>query len=593
MTGSQLGLLNSVHPDRDIRDTAQAQIQNVAQAGVALGLNRDVYAALSAVSLDDEDAATRHYLERTLLSYRLAGVDRDEATREKLRALHERATALSLQFGRNVQESVGTVVTLSEELGGLPADYLASHPPAEDGTITLTTAFPDYLPVMTFAENADLRRRMFLAYQTRAYPQNVEVLRELLAIRHEIADLLGFANWADLATADQMMGSAANMQGFINELDRATAEGAQREYAQVLGFARGRGLGAEADIDAASRGFWLEQYRRAEFAFDSQEVRPYFPYAAVQKGVLDLVADLFRVRFEPVEDADTWHEDVTTWDVFDAREPGAQLGRFYLDMHPREGKDKWFSAAPLIPGVRGARLPEAALICNFPQSKQGEPALLQYSDVTTFLHEFGHLMHALLGGHQEWAGLSGIATEGDFVEVPSQMLEEFFHDPKLLQRFAHHHQTGEPIPIELVDRMNRAGAFGRADGIRTQLFYTSYSLDTHRIAPSELNLEHLLQDDYRRFLPYAWVEGNRLYASFTHLTGYSSNYYTYMYDKVIALDFFREFAKGELAAVSERYREQVIAPGGSKPGKDLVQAFLGREQSPEAFTEWLEEALPR
>ena len=230
---------------------------------------------------------------------------------------------------------------------------------------------------------------------------------------------------------------------------------------------------------------------------------------------------------------------------------------------------------------------------NPPAEPSHDPGLLQHSDVTTFLHEFGHLMHAILGGHQSWAGISGIATEGDFVEVPSQMLEEFFRDPALLARFAHHYQTGEPIPAALVENMNRAGAFGRADAIRTQLFYTSYSLDTHRLDPATLDLDLLLQEDYRRFLPYEWVEGNKLYASFTHLTGYSSNYYTYLYDKVIALDFFREFAENDLLAeaVTARYREEVLEPGGSKPGKALVHAFLKRDQNPRAFTDWLGEAL--
>ena len=172
------------------------------------------------------------------------------------------------------------------------------------------------------------------------------------------------------------------------------------------------------------------------------------------------------------------------------------IGRFYLDMHPREGKDKWFSAHPLIPGVSdhgegdqhaSQQIPEAALICNFPGGKPGEPGLMQHSDVVTYFHEFGHLMHALLGGHQRWAGLSGIATEGDFVEVPSQMLEEFFRDHRLLATFSHHYETGEPIPAELVMRMNRAGAFGRADWVRTQLFYTTYSLLMHAEDPATLD----------------------------------------------------------------------------------------------------------
>ena len=606
--GSQLSLLNSVHPDRQMRDTAQAELQKVAQAGVALGLNREVFRALQTLPAP-EDAATKHYLDRTLLGYRLAGVDRDDATREKLRALQDRATLLSLTFSRNVQEGGGTVVVEeAAELAGLPEDFLRSHLPRaageHAGKVVLTTDFPDYLPVMTFARSAALRRRMFLAYQTRAYPQNTAVLQELLAVRHQIAGLLGFAAWADLATADQMMESSANMQRFLDELDTATRDGARREYAAVLDFARRTARAAgepePAAIDAASRGYWLELFRREQFSFDSQTVRPYFPYPQVQAGVLALVQQLFRVRFTQVAEASVWHPSVTAWDVWDAGDksaPGGEnacLGRFYLDMHPREGKDKWFSAAPLIPGVRGRQLPEAALICNFPEPRDGEPGLLQHSDVTTYLHEFGHLMHAILGGHQAWAGVSGIATEGDFVEVPSQMLEEFFRDPALLARFAHHYETGEPIPAALVERMNRAGAFGRADSVRTQLFYTSYSLDTHRLDPATLDLDRLLEEDYRRFLPYTWVEGNKLYASFTHLTGYSSNYYTYLYDKVIALDFFREFAAGDLLAeaVATRYREDVLAPGGSRPGRELVRSFLGRDERPEAFTVWLGEALP-
>ncbi len=155
------------------------------------------------------------------------------------------------------------------------------------------------------------------------------------------------------------------------------------------------------------------------------------------------------------------------------------MGRFYLDMHPREGKDKWFSAAPIVTGVRGRALPEAALICNFPGGDESDPGLLQYNDVVTFFHEFGHLMHAILGGQTEWAGLSGFATEGDFIEVPSQMLEEFFRDEKLLQAFAKHYQTGEILPSETIKKMKLAGAFGRADWMRAQLYYTTLSLDLH------------------------------------------------------------------------------------------------------------------
>ena len=416
---------------------------------------------------------------------------------------------------------------------------------------------------------------MFLAYNTRAYPANEALLLELLRIRQEVATILGFAHWADLATADQMMESAANMQAFLDDLDHASKGGAEKEYAMILEFAQSREPGL-TQIDAASRAHWVEQYRRSAFDFDSQAVRPYFPYARVEPGVLATAEKLFQVTFRRIENPDVWHPSVSAWEVWDGTE---LTGRFYLDMHPREGKDKWFSAHPLIPGIRGRQLPEAALICNFPEAKDGNPGLLQYSDVVTFFHEFGHLMHALLGGRQAWAGISGIATEGDFVEVPSQMLEEFFRDPRLLASFAHHYETDEPIPAELVMRMNRAGAFGRADWVRSQLFYTTYSLETHRLDPATLDLDALFRKLYERFLPYAWIDGNRMYASFTHLTGYSSNYYTYLYDKVIALD----------SPAAMRYRRTVLEPGGSVPGKEIVQQFLGRSQSSDAFTQWIGE----
>jgi thimet oligopeptidase len=586
--GSLTGLMHSVYPDKPVRDTAQELLQKISQAGVELSLNRDVYQALDKIDASQADPATKHYLDRTLLQYRLAGVDKDDATRARIRELQDQATMAALNFGRNVQEG-GNTVTIEDatELNGLPPDFLASHPPGEDGKITLTTDFPDYLPVMTFARSADLRRRMFIAYNTRAYPANRQLLLDLLKIRQEIANILGFAHWADLATADQMMESAANMQAFLDDLDRASKGGAEKEYAMILEFARTQEPKLDK-IDAASRAYWVEQYRRSAFDFDSQSVRPYFPYTRVEPGVLATAEKLFQVSFRRIGNPDVWHPSVSAWEVWDGTE---LAGRFYLDMHPREGKDKWFSAHPLIPGIRDRQLPEAALICNFPEPKEGNPGLMQYSDVVTFFHEFGHLMHALLGGRQAWAGISGIATEGDFVEVPSQMLEEFFRDPRLLASFAHHVESGEPIPAELVLRMNRAGAFGRADWVRSQLFYTTYSLETHRLDPATLDPDALFRKLYERFLPYEWIEGNRMYASFTHLVGYSSNYYTYLYDKVIALDFFAQFAPNALldSPAAMRYRKTVLEPGGSMPGKEIVQRFLGRSQSSDAFTNWIGE----
>jgi thimet oligopeptidase len=600
LAGAQAGVLNSVAADKAVRDQAQQEAQRVAMTASALSLNRQVYEALSAINLESSSAATKHFVERTLLSYRLAGVDKDQATRDHLQSLHEKGTRLSLEFSRNIQEGAKTIETTAAELDGLPVDYLSRHPADAEGRVTLSTDQPDMQPVMTFATNALLRERMFLAYTTRAYPVNQQILLDLLATRQEIATVLGFRSWADLATADQMMGSAANVRTFLAKLNEASLEGARREHELILGFARQRQPGLEA-IDITSRGYWYEQFRRSAFDFDSQSVRPYFPYAQVEAGVLETAAKIFKVEFRR-STVPGWHPAVSVFEVLDG---GRLVGRFYLDMHPREGKDKWFSATPVVTGVRGRALPEAGLICNFPGGppqrpgpvagdpggNDGDPGLLLYSDVVTYFHEFGHLMHAILGGQTEWAGLSGFATEGDFIEVPSQMLEEFFRDEKLLQAFAKHYETRETLPSETIEKMKRSGAFGRADWMRSQLYYTTLSLDLHDQEPAGIDLDSITERLYKSLQPWSWLEGNRMYASFGHLTGYSSNYYTYAFDKVIALDFFAQFDPNDLLGCDAggRYRRTVLEQGGSKPGRQMVRDFLGRDEEFQAFSNWLNE----
>ncbi len=599
MAGSQAHVMFMVHPAAGVRDAVQALSQQVSAEGVALSLNQEAYRALEGIDAAGEDEATRYYLERTLLGYRLAGVDRDEATRDTIRSLADRMTELSMQFSRRVQDDVRRVaVEDPNELLGLPADTLLRHGVREEGgrlvaegDIVITTDPPEMSPVMSYAASAALRRRLYLAYNDRGYPANKQVLLDLLAAREQIAEILGFRSWADLATVDQMMGSAANMRRFLGEVEQAARSTALREWAELEAFVRERAPEA-LPLTLSDARFWEEQFRRARYNFDSQSVRPYFPYEQVEAGILAAAGKLFGVRFERHADAPVWDPAVKAFDIFDVAgtEP---IGRIYLDMHPRDGKSKWFSECSLVGGVLGRQVPEASLVCNFPEPTANDAGLMQYADVVTYFHEFGHLMHEVLGGRQRWAGQSGIATEGDFVEVPSQMLEEFFEDADLLRGFARHVDIGEPIPYETIQRMTRASAHGRALATLTQVMYATYSMETHDHSASTLDLDMLLRDGYDRFSMYEFVEGNRMYAAFTHLVGYTSNYYTYLYDKVMALEFFRQFAKqdGEdmlNGSTGRRYRREVLEPGGSRPARALVKAFLGQDEvSMDAFEEWI------
>jgi thimet oligopeptidase len=601
MAGSQSGVMFMVHPVAGVRDAAQELSQVIGAEGVALSLNRDVYKALAAVDASGEDAATKYYLERTLLGYRLSGVDKDDATRERIRTLADRMTELSMSFSRTVQDDVRKIaVDDVQELVGLPADYLARHGVKDVGgkleaeeAVVLTTDPPEMSPVMSYAVSPKLRRKMYLAYNDRGYPANKQVLLELLAGREEMAGLLGFRSWADLATVDQMMGSAASMRKFLDSVEQAARDTAQKEFGQLEAFVLERDPEA-LPLTLSDARYWEEQYRRAKYDFDSQSVRPYFPYEQVEAGILATAGKLFGVKFAKAEGAAVWDAGVKSFDVVDALvAEGEVVGRIYLDMHPREGKSKWFSECSLVGGVLGQQLPEASLVCNFPQPEGDDAGLMQYSDVVTYFHEFGHLMHEVLGGRQRWAGQSGIATEGDFVEVPSQMLEEFFEDAELVRTFAKHYETGEAIPHDVFARMVRASAHGRALSTLTQVMYATYSMETHDKKAADLDLDALLREGYDRFSKYEFVDGNRMYAAFTHLVGYTSNYYTYLYDKVMALEFFAEFDGKNLieGPVAMRYRREVLEPGGSKPARELVQAFLGREVSMSALKGWIKQGI--
>jgi thimet oligopeptidase len=589
VAGNEAYMMYALGDSAPLRDKGQAMVAKVSSAQTDLSLNQKVYKALSAVSLEGVDPATKHYVERALLEYKLAGVDKDDAMRAKIRQLQDKITDQSLVFGRNVADGKLEVSATKAELDGLPADYVARHKANADGNYTLTTDSPDATPVLSFAKSADLRKKMYLAYNDRAYPKNVEVLRSILEARQEVATTLDYKTWADLAMADQMMGSASNLHTFLQQVDDASRPIATKEFDQMLAFAKTQQPGLTG-IPASDGGYWAEQYRRAKYDFDAQSVRPYFPYSAVQEGILTTAARLFHVEFKAVEGVKLWDPSVSVYDVFDAA--GAdhkKLGRIYLDMHPRDGKDKWFSSAPVVPGIKGKQLPEGALICNFSGGVAGDPGLMEYSEVVTFFHEFGHLMHHILGSQGQWSNAGGFNVEGDFVEAPSQMLEEIFRDYGVLAAFAKDYKTGEVIPRALVEKMTAAGAYGRGRWVQAQLLYSTYSLQVHDRPPATIDFDALWKQDFAKFSPLTFVDGTRFYASFTHLTGYSSNYYTYMLDKVIAVDFFSMFDQKNIldGPAAMRYRRTVLEPGAAKPAKELVQDFLGRPQSLEALKTWM------
>jgi thimet oligopeptidase len=582
------GLISEVHPDEQIRDVARECEQEVARFYSELALDREMYDALAAIDVSGADAETQRFLAHTLRDYRRAGVDKSPEVRARLKEIDEELTKLGQQFSKTISEDVRTLeIRDPARLAGLPPDFIASHPPDEHGVIRVTTDYPDYNPFMTYAEDDDLRRQLYIAFRSRGDQQNEEVLRKILKLRAEKASLLGYADWADYITADKMIGSGANAAEFIEKVWRLAAPRAEQDYKELLRQLQTIDPSATAVADWQK--VWLEHLvKKQRYEVDASVVRQYFPYRRVLAGLLDITSRIFDISYTPVEDAQPWHPTVLVYDVLRG---GERLGRIYLDMHPREGKYKHAAQFPLKDGVRGVQLPEGVLVCNFPQPSDDDPGLLEHDDVVTMFHEFGHLMHHVLGGHQRWISQSGVATEWDFVEAPSQMFEEWAWSYETLSTFARHHETGEVIPRELVEKMRRADKFGLGTQTVQQIFYAAISLGFHRADPDRLDQLAEVQRLQKRYTPFAYVPGTRFHASFGHLVGYSAMYYTYQWSLVIAKDLLTPFSdKGLLSTdVTYAYRDKVLAPGGSRDAADLVRDFLGRAYDFSAYERYLVE----
>lgn len=571
-------LLANVHPQEEVRTSCERAEVEVDRLATSLRQDRELYDVFAALDPAGLDADAARLLDKVLRDFRRAGVDRDDATRARLAAINERLTALDQELGRNTRDDVRTVTAPAERFAGLPEDWLEAHPADASGNVTATTDYPDSVPVRTFAHDAALRHEMTVAFLTRGYPQNEPLLHEIFALRHELATLVGYADWASYDAEVKMIGTGPAIPEFIDKIAAAAEEPMRRDLAVLL--ARYREDHPDADVIAGSDAtYYQEVVRREQYDVDAQQVRRYFDFAKVRQGLLDVTSRLFGLTYTEVPDAPTWHEDVTTYDVTLAGE-AAPFARIHLDLHPRPGKYKHAAQFTLTDGVAGRQLPEGVLVCNFSRG------LMEHDHVTTLFHEFGHLVHHVLGGRGAWTRFAGVATEWDFVEAPSQMLEEWAWDADVLATFATD-ASGTPIPADLVARMRAADDYGKGIYARVQMFYAAMSYWFHTSRPADLTAA--MRELQARYSPFPYVDGTHMFASFGHLAGYSSAYYTYMWSLVIAKDMFSAFDPADPFApdVAIRYRDRVLAPGGSRDAADLVADFLGRPYSYDAFAGWL------
>jgi len=573
---SEMHLVSETHTDKAVREAAGNCVQELSALNSAFALSRKAYDRIAAIPQQGLDAATAFTLRKILIAYRIAGVEQPADVRDKVKALQERITATGLDFARNIREDATRLRFLPEDLKGVPQDFIDARKPDDDGRISLGLSYPEVFAVLEYAELRDTRRRMAKAFFNQGWPPNEAVVKQLLQQRYELARMLGYDDYATLVMQDKMIGTPARASDFLEDVQQAIAPRVTDEVARTLAFARQLDPAMDA-LEAGDYWYLRNKQRQAEYGYDSAQVRQYFSYDRSREGIFALVKDLFGADIRPWV-TPVWHESVTAWSLHDPQ--GKLIGRFYLDMHPRDGKYTHAAQFPLRTGFAGGPLPVGVLVCNFP----GEGPM-QLRDVSTFLHEFGHLLHSLYSGGQRYGLQSMGNLQWDFIEAPSQLLEEWIYDyPTLASLSAN--PAGEPIPRDLFDKIESARHFGRGLSAAVELALSGVSLNFYNRAP-DFDPKALYDAQWQRYVPVAMYADTHGYASFGHLDGYSAIYYTYLWSEAIALDLFTRFKAEGLRnpKTAADYRDKVLVPGASRDANQLIEDFLGRPMSLDAFRE--------
>jgi len=598
---SPVSHLNAVQNNPTLRDAHKTCLSELSAFETELGQNETLYRAIKSVAdsatFRELDTAQQKSIENRLRDFRLSGVALESEQRERFKSIQQRLSTLQAGFQDNVLDATGAWhkhITDEAQLGGLPetAVELARQNARReqlDGWL-LTLDLPAYLPVITYADNRALREEIYTAYSTRASERgphagrfdNSELMQEILALRHEAALLLGFKNFAELSLATKMAPDPEQVLRFLNDLAERSREQGRGEIADVERFAREHGF--EGELCAWDIPYYSEKLRQARYAVSQEELKPYFPAPQVVSGLFQVARRLYGVQIEERDKVATWHPDVR---FFDIREPdGSLCGSFFLDLYARPDKrgGAWMdSYTTRMSDGPSTRLPVAYLVCNFSPPVGERPSLLTHDEVITLFHEFGHGLHHMLT-RVDTASVSGInGVAWDAVELPSQFMENWCWEREALDLIGGHYRTGEPLPADLFERMRAARNFQSAMRMLRQLEFALVDMRIHlEYLPSRGAHIYQILDEVRRQVAVVETPAfNRFMHGFSHIFagGYAAGYYSYKWAEVLSADAFALFEeKGVFDTASgRRFRDQILARGGSREPMELYVAFRGRE----------------
>ena len=583
------GFIGQVHVDPAVRDAGTEAEERINKWRVGVAFRKNLYRAVKAFSRTPEAEALTgeraRLLQHWMRDFRRAGQGLKEEARTKLESLRQRLVELEVTFQRNVNEYRDGIEVTREQLAGLPEEYVARLKPGErEGTYLVSLDYPELNPFLEQAHDRGLRRDLFMKHWRRAVDVNRPLLEEALELRRRIAEILGHPTWAHFAMELKMAREPDRVRAFYEQL-LPRVEPRIRDELSLMGE-RLRADGHEGPITAWDWRYYDELLKRTEYGVDQNAVSEYFPLEQVMDGMFAITGEVLGLEYRQIGETRAWHESVRLYEIVD-RASGEVLAHFYADLFPRDGKFGHAAAFPLVVARRtadgGYVRPVSAIVANVTPPTPERPALLTHNEVETMWHEFGHILHMSLT-RAEFPRFAGAETEWDFVEAPSQIMEHWTWEPSVLNRIARHYRTGEPMPAELLQEMVRARWLNVAVKIGVQAFYGSIDLALHA-EPKAPDLDDALRRSYAvTGMPYP--EGTFLLSGFAHLMGgYDAGYYGYMWAEVIGDDMFGRFAReGVLSpAVGAEYRREILEPGGSRDGEELVRSFLGRDPSNEEF----------
>jgi len=584
-------LLSSTHPSDDIRDESDENDIKIQEYMVNLSVNKNLYRAILSYSNSKEaqtlNKSRKRFLHSELRDFRRSGIELNAKKQHKLKNIQISLTELGIDFLNNITSNNDIMYINDNMTEGLPESY-KNERLQPDGRYAIDLTNPSFEPFMKYAVSDSLRKLLRFKYLNIAVPDNIDILNEIIHLSKEMSEILGYSSFAAYIIEEAMANTPAEVWEFENNLRKSIENKASMDLQEMIYIKQEISGDREVIIYDWDKYYYENKLLINKYSVDSEKVKEYFELNSVIEGFFNITGRLLGLRYHKVKNPSVWHEDVSMYELFDEKS-GKLLGRFYLDLYPRPHKYQHAAEFTIVSGKKignSYQLPMACLVCNFPKSSKNHPSLLSHDNVETFFHEFGHLIHDMLS-KTELASQSGTSVPMDFVEAPSQMLENWVWNKESLNLFARHYITGEVIPDTLLNNMIAARNLQSGNNLLQQIFYGLLDLSLYDgYDPSGiLSTTDIMKQLQNSITHFPYFEGTYQQASFDHLLDYAASYYGYLWSEVYAHDMFSIFEEGGVlnSNIGIRYREEILEKGGSEDPMNLVINFLGRQPNNKAF----------